>query len=210
MARHGAALILGLAVMIGCGQAPEPPMTTTEVAEVDTPAATWAPVAVDGMTPEQLDTRGRCLAAKDDLMMETKAELVAALEIGTEEAIGVCSIRAPEIAALVSNRHGVVMGRTSFKLRNLANTPPDWATAAVEARLEEEQWYRAPDGRMAGLLPIRMAAPCLQCHGPVEGISEGTRREIVELYPADQAVGFAEGDLRGWVWVEAMPAAPTT
>ena len=28
---------------------------------------------------------------------------------------------------------------------------------------------------------------------------------IDETYPDDQATGFAEGDLRGWMWVEAPP-----
>ena len=201
-----AILSVGIAVALGCGQAPAPPMTAGGGVGVETPEVGWEAVAVHALSPEQLDLRGRCLAAANDLMTETKAELVEALETGgPAEAIGVCSIRAPEIAALVSNRHGVVLGRTSFRVRNPANIAPDWASAAVAARTEVEQWYVGPEDRMGGLLPIRMVTPCLQCHGPVDGIPADIRTAIVELYPADQAFGFVEGELRGWVWVEAVP-----
>ena len=44
----------------------------------------------------------------------------------------------------------------------------------------------------------------------VEGIDEGVMAAISEVYPDDQALGFVEGDLRGWFWVEAPPGEPDT
>ena len=41
------------------------------------------------------------------------------------------------------------------------------------------------------------------CHGPREEISEEVIAKLDEYYPEDAATGFAEGDLRGWIWVEA-------
>jgi hypothetical protein len=43
---------------------------------------------------------------------------------------------------------------------------------------------------------------CATCHGPTESLSAGVRKEIAERYPTDRAVGFKEGEIRGWFWVE--------
>jgi hypothetical protein len=47
------------------------------------------------------------------------------------------------------------------------------------------------------VLPIRLKAQCLTCHGPTESIPEPVRVALRELYPQDEATGFAENDLRG-------------
>jgi hypothetical protein len=36
----------------------------------------------------------------------------------------------------------------------------------------------------------------------VDRLSPAVREELKERYPADQATGFKDGDLRGWFWVE--------
>ena len=41
--------------------------------------------------------------------------------------------------------------------------------------------------------------------GPAEEIDAEVMAALAEHYPDDQAVAFAEGDLRGWFWIEAMP-----
>ena len=43
------------------------------------------------------------------------------------------------------------------------------------------------------------------CHGPAEMIDDEILIAIAEHYPQDEAVGFAEGDLRGWIWAEVPP-----
>jgi hypothetical protein len=35
-------------------------------------------------------------------------------------------------------------------------------------------------------------------------VGQGVRAVLAERYPADRAIGFANGEIRGWYWVE-MP-----
>jgi hypothetical protein len=46
---------------------------------------------------------------------------------------------------------------------------------------------------------------CLQCHGA--NIAPPVAAKLAELYPEDQATGFAAGDFRGLFWVELDPRA---
>ncbi len=66
-------------------------------------------------------------------------------------------------------------------------------------------YVAGPAGELGALLPIRLKAECQVCHGPAEMIDEEILASIAESYPEDQAVGFAEGDLRGWFWVQTPP-----
>jgi hypothetical protein len=40
------------------------------------------------------------------------------------------------------------------------------------------------------------------CHGIEEQLNPRVRAELKDRYPKDQAIGFRDGDLRGWIWVE--------
>ncbi len=82
---------------------------------------------------------------------------------------------------------------------------PGWASPYVDAMVEDPTWVGGPEGELGALLPIRLKAECQMCHGPAETIDEGVMTAILEAYPDDQAVGYSEGDLRGWFWVEAPP-----
>jgi hypothetical protein len=52
------------------------------------------------------------------------------------------------------------------------------------------------------LRPIAQRPLCATCHGPAEGIDPAVRSLLRERYPADRAVGFRDGEIRGWFWVE--------
>jgi len=106
----------------------------------------------------------------------------------------------------VSESLGIRVGRTSFRLRNPDNAPPDWAAPYVARHTSEEVWLAHPDGRLAGLLPIRLGERCLVCHGDASAVPPDVAARLKEAYPHDEATGFAEGDLRGWFWLE-VPAA---
>jgi hypothetical protein len=54
------------------------------------------------------------------------------------------------------------------------------------------------------LRPIAERALCAGCHGPAEALSPAVSSVLADRYPVDQAVGFKEGEIRGWFWVE-MP-----
>jgi mono/diheme cytochrome c family protein len=112
------------------------------------------------------------------------------------------------MAIAVSASTGVGLGRTSHRLRNAANAPPAWAApyvaAAAGKKAAEVKPVAVDLGDRIGLLrPIPTGQGCLRCHGPAEGLTPGVRDALSRGYPADQATGFAEGDLRGFFWAEA-------
>jgi len=73
----------------------------------------------------------------------------------------------------------------------------------VAQRKETPQFLKLADGSPAALLPIKLKATCLICHGPKEQIAADVLAELGKRYPDDQATDFQEGELRGWFWVIA-------
>jgi len=122
-----------------------------------------------------------------------------------EAGIQACKVAAPSLTRQVGDERTLEIGRTSFRLRNPANAPRDWAAPHVEARVEEAVVERTEDGTLRYLSPIRMKAPCLKCHGGPEDIPDAVSAKLAKLYPKDQATGFQEGALRGYFWVEVPP-----
>jgi len=188
-----ATLVLLLFVVPACRQPPQ---------ETD---ASWTVVAAGGMTPEQMIQRDKALAARDAMFASLKGRLMEVMgSEGPVAAISVCAKEAPQIAAQISEAHGLRIGRTSFRLRNAQNLPPSWAKQLVADRVAEPR-FLTQQGRLAALLPIRMQAPCLMCHAAEDTIPPSVKDAIAEHYPTDQATGFQEGELRGWFHVE-VPA----
>jgi len=152
----------------------------------------------------------------DDLVAERGAELlspfkkdlqqalIAGMQDGPESAIRACKEKAPQIADALSV-DGVLVGRTSHKLRNPANTAPNWVTPVLEAYLSMGS-ARTPavvplaDNRIGYVEPIVMQALCLNCHG--DALQPELAARIREDYPQDAATGFSVGDLRGVFWAE--------
>lgn len=141
------------------------------------------------------------------LLAPFKAQLKGALMEGMKEgpaaAIEVCSEDAPGIAASLSV-DGVVMGRSSHRLRNPGNAAPEWLAPIIAAYASSEGEL-APvvveleDGRHGYAEPIRVQPLCLTCHGTTVHADVADRIEA--LYPDDAATGFSEGDFRGVFWV---------
>lgn len=158
------------------------------------------------LTDTQSAQLERANAARREMFGSLMGELNAALSEGDPaSAISVCSEVAPSIAEHVGEEHGLRIGRTSFRLRNPANTPPSWAAEAVEQRIGTRMFFAHGDGRFGTLMPIRLMANCLMCHGSRDQLAPGVGEALDELYPDDRATGFTEGELRGWFWVE-VPA----
>ena len=138
-----------------------------------------------------------------------KAELTSAMQTGGPlNAIEVCHSRAPAIAEAVSLDRGMQLSRVSLRNRNPENEPNEWQAAVLqefEARLASGEsadalaWQEVAetDGRRQFRLmkAIPTAPLCLACHG--ETIAPPVAEKIAELYPADKATGFREGDIRG-------------
>jgi len=111
--------------------------------------------------------------------------------------IGVEGLAVEEIAEEVGAKHGLEIGRTSFRLRNTDNTPPVWAELLVDDRVAEPVLLADRSGRLGAFSPIELASFCTRCHGEPDKLAPGVSGMLAELYPDDRATGFAEGDLRG-------------
>lgn len=203
MTRRIVLIALLMVTAWGCGDSEPAAVPDEEIAV----ASTWRAVAKDDLTPTQLDQLGRAIAAKDEMASTLMGELKGELESGGPSgAVVVCRDMAPMISEHVADNHGLKIGRTSHRLRNPDNLPPAWAEAAVEAVSETAGYMEGPAGELGVMLPIKLGAPCLSCHGADGALDADVRSALAESYPEDRATGFAEGDLRGWFWVE-VPAA---
>jgi Protein of unknown function (DUF3365) len=165
-----------------------------------------APVAI---TVDRVEAQAkRADAAIAELRGTLLTRLTSAVaEGGPPLAISVCSTEAAGLAQKVAASHGVAVGRTSFRLRNGGNAPPAWAAATVEAARGLPASKVAPayfdlGDRIGVLQPIPTGALCLTCHGAPGALDPKVAAEIASRYPEDRAVDFAEGDLRGFFWVE--------
>lgn len=171
----------------------------------------WTPIAPDMLTHSQQAQRQLALDAKDAMFSRLSAALGEAMakpapEGGAAGAISVCKDQAPKIAQAIAREKGVMIGRTSAKLRNPANAAPVWAASLLADQPAEAKLAANTDGSLGVTLPIKLAANCLACHGSPETIDPAVKAALTAKYPKDEATGFREGDLRGWFWVEVPPA----
>ena len=134
---------------------------------------------------------------------------------GPIAAIEVCQLQALPITASISEQHKLHIRRTALKLRNPANAPDDWEAqqlADFAARAEQGESLAAMEtvsrenGEFRYMKAIPTGAACTGCHGAQ--IAEPLANALKERYPADQATGFAAGDLRGAFSVR-IPIADT-
>ena len=135
---------------------------------------------------------------------QLKQALLAGLAQGPDKAIAACKVEAPRIAAELST-DGIVIGRSSHRLRNPANEAPAWVAPVLDAYVAtpgdlEPVGVSLPGGRAGYVEPIRMQPLCLTCHGDVK---DPVLLERIEAdYPQDRATGFEAGELRGVFWIE--------
>jgi len=152
------------------------------------------------------DAQSKAIAAKDELFARLSGRLTKVMKAeGPAAAIEVCRREASEIARTVGEEYGLIIGRTSTRLRNPQNGPPEWVNPLIVEPKAEPHFVELPNGHTGALLPIILQAKCLTCHGSSDTIADGVKSQLAKLYPDDQATGFKEGDLRGWFWVD-VPA----
>jgi hypothetical protein len=163
-----------------------------------------APSIVAGSTPSDAKN-AKLLAAKEMLFQKLSGRLMEAMsQSGPAGAIRVCQVEAKAIASDVGKEANVSIGRTGVRLRNASNTPPAWAQKLVADKTETPVFVKLSNDHAAALLPIKLQAQCLMCHGPSEQLALDVKAELAKLYPQDHATGFCEGELRGWFWVESL------
>jgi hypothetical protein len=154
---------------------------------------------------------------------QLKGELTKAIaEGGPVAAINVCYLRAPEIAAQLSQASGARVGRTALRVRNPSNAPDelersvleqfaaDLGSGPIDRPLEAIFEIRRGDAvERRYMRAIPTDALCLTCHGTT--IAPDLAAAIARDYPKDQATGFEQGQLRGAfsvVW--PAPSLPPT
>ncbi len=132
---------------------------------------------------------------------------------GPIAAIEVCQLQALPITASISEQQKLHIRRTALKLRNPANAPDNWeaqqlADFAARAERGESLATMETVSREGGEFRYMKAIPtgelCTGCHGTQ--IAEPLANALKERYPADQATGFAAGDLRGAFSVRIVAA----
>ena len=130
-------------------------------------------------------------------------------EGGPVAALSVCNLDAPKIEAERSKASGMSVARTALKFRNPGNAPDDFEKRVMEKFIADikggadamklEHAEIVEDGgkkTFRYMKPIMTAGtPCLACHG--SELQPEVAAKIKELYPNDQATGFAAGDMRG-------------
>ena len=138
-------------------------------------------------------------ALSSELMTQMKAG-------GPVEAVSFCNVHVLPLTDTLSKEGGVVIKRTSDKIRNTANrtTPRELEVIIsykaqldlgkelkpiVEKRGEQVYYYA----------PIKVKAACLSCHGNANQISKPVDSVLALKYAKDMAVNYKEGELRG-IW----------
>jgi hypothetical protein len=133
-------------------------------------------------------------------------ELMAALETdGPVHAINFCSERAIPLTDSVASLYHCSIKRVAYKNRNSTNalTPAD---LQVFNNYAEELYKANPVGskiveypnEILYYKPIIITMPqCLQCHGDEATLNPEVKSILAQKYPADKALNFKEGDLRG-------------
>lgn len=175
-------------------------------------AETSAPVSSEAAL------RQRAVAIATEAFSELSSNLLAAIaRTGFNEALPYCSDKAIPITQGVAARNGVGLSRVTHKARNPAHKATEAELALLRQFQSELATKRSPAPVLvtnnppaaAVYVPIVISTPlCLSCHGqPGTEISADLHTVIRRLYPADQATGFAMGDLRG-LWRVDFPARP--
>jgi hypothetical protein len=127
---------------------------------------------------------------------------------GFAGAVKVCSETALQATKEFSAQKGRYVRRVSLKNRNPENAPDAYERRKLQqfARLhtqgklaEEYSEVTRENGKrvLHYLRPIAVQGMCLTCHGPAEKIPQEVRTTLAARYPADRAMGYAAGELRG-------------
>ena len=164
---------------------------------------------LDDATRERVVTLGDSAAMT--LVRTLGGRLNTHLAGGAEQAIAFCSAEAQELTDSVSDALGPgwTVKRTTVRTRNPRNAPDSleaealtfFHTAAEEGEVPDHLVQATPSGDYRYYMPLQLGEMCLQCHGPRESLEPAVRQVLDTRYPADQATGYAAGDLRGLVRV---------
>ncbi len=153
------------------------------------------------------DAREVASAVPPKLLEVLNAEIIKG---GPASAVGVCNEKAPQMAKAASEKSGWAIRRVSERNRNPKAVPDAWELAALKdfdqraaagekpATLEKFELVDtngAKEYRYMKALPVGQV--CLACHGTSDKITPDVAERLKTLYPADRAVGYSLGQIRG-------------
>jgi Protein of unknown function (DUF3365) len=135
---------------------------------------------------------------------------------GPVGAVQVCKSLAPEIASELSSKHGMKVSRVSLKPRNpMLGLPDAWeqqvlATFDSKAAagdkpdtLEHAAIVDEPAGKFFRYMKALAVQPlCLTCHGDAQSIPAEVKAQLAKDYPADRAIDYTAGQIRGAVTIK--------
>lgn len=201
----------------------------------ETPGASKGPIVaefVESDDPKIAEIRALGERAINRLAITLVNEVAVASKKGPENAVEVCHLKAlPLTGEVVAGMPRITAAkRTSLRLRNPANAPDEaelLALRSVERDIERGkapaqlllQKVTQPGGGTEWRVyrPLGLLGHCVACHGPRENQTPELQAKLKQLYPNDQAVGYAPGQWRGLMRVtvsdtpapaKAPPKAP--
>jgi hypothetical protein len=135
-------------------------------------------------------------------------------EGGAAGAVRICAEKAQAMTTEIAEAEGLTIRRVTDRPRNPLDEP-DAYEKSILARFSE---LAGRDELLASsvhsevvqingkpalryLKPITIKKPCLACHGNSTSLESSVRVELARRYPADKAIGYGEGDLRGAISV---------
>jgi hypothetical protein len=133
---------------------------------------------------------------------------------GTASAVAVCNEKAPQMAKAASEQSGWKIRRVSLLNRNAKAVPDAWELAALKdidqraaagekpATLEKYALLEdagVKEYRYMKALPVQQV--CLACHGAEQSLAPDVAAKIHTLYPADKALGYSLGQIRGAITI---------
>lgn len=161
---------------------------------------------------ELVEIRQTGAKVTDALMKSLGGQLKAALQSGGPvSAIHLCQHAAhPLTEASAADFEGVTVRRATLKPRNPKNAPDESDRNVLESLESSEERdilieWTAETARF--YQPLMIQEVCLACHGDPASFSPELTSTLAELYPEDQATGYALGDLRGVIRVDIPRAS---
>jgi hypothetical protein len=197
--------LAGLLLASGCSEQSEPRAAAAARDVAELTAADSARVLAEGGAIATTVAQG--------LAQRLQAELATA---GAAGAVDFCARTALALTdSLVAATAAHEVKRTSSRIRNPRNTPDDYERMALAwfdsvrtttGVLPAAHVQLAGEDELRFYRPLLIAPFCTQCHGAPEQLDPEVRRILAERYPADQATGYVEGDMRGVIRV-SLPQA---
>jgi Protein of unknown function (DUF3365) len=150
----------------------------------------------------------RAVALLAPLEREFLTDVTSALRTdGPSGAMKSCHLQPTVHELQIAREQGIAVGRTSDRLRNPINTPRAWAAPVVNKYAGRPAagvaGFVVDNGTTIGVMrPLTEQPMCGGCHGRSDKLEPKVVEALRDRYPADHAVGFQEGEIRGWFWAE--------